>query len=217
MKTPEFVSDMREFVSTSNTTRRGVIRIVLFVLILAVATLALTYLLMRFATTISRFSQYGYLGVFLICLISSATVILPLPGVVLWLSIVVAMHLNPAVAAVVASIGGSLSEVTAYYVGRAGKSVIAPKNSRRYQIAEKWMQRHGGLTIFLFAFFPFLIMDLAGIAAGVMKYPVRKFVLYVWLGRLPRSFIECYTYYYFGVTFLDFIMPLLPGWLRFAV
>lgn len=40
------------------------------------------------------------------------------------------------------------------------------------------MKRYGGLAIFLFAFFPLLIFDFVGIAAGVFRFPLRKFLLF---------------------------------------
>ena len=109
---------------------------------------------------------------------------------------------NTALIALVASIGGALGESTGYLLGYAGRAVIAPEQLQRYQVAEKWMKRRGGLAIFLFAFFPFLIFDFVGIAAGVFRYPLRKFLLFCWAGRLPRSFIECYA----GATILEFVL-----------
>ena len=35
-------------------------------------------------------------------------------------------------------------------------------------------------------------IDLAGIAAGALRFPFRKFLLACFAGRLPRSFIEAY-------------------------
>ena len=74
------------------------------------------------------------------------------------------------------------------------------------------MKRHGGWAIFLFALFPFLIFDFVGIAAGMLRYPVRKFILYCWLGRLPRAFIECYV----GATLLELVLARLPEWVNLA-
>lgn len=215
MKTPSVVSGLRDVVSVS-VSRRGLLRMVALLLALLAFTLVLSYILLRLAPAISGFSRFGYAGVFLICLISSFTVIMPFPGTVLWLSVVVGMELNLALAATVAAIGGSLGEVTGYYLGYAGKAVIAPEDSRMYAAIEKWMRAHGAWAIFLFAFFPFLIFDFVGIASGVMRYPVRKFLLLCFVGRLPRSFIECYLYYYTGYSLLKWIVPHLPSWLQFV-
>ena len=113
---------------------------------------------------------------------------------------------NPPLVALVASIGGTLGEISGYLVGYGGRAFIAPDQSERYQMAERWMQRRGGFAIFLFALVPFFIFDFVGIAAGVFRYPVKKFLLYAWLGRLPRSFIEVYV----GSSLLDAIMDHLP-------
>lgn len=215
MKTPSVVSGLRDVVSVS-VTRSGVLRMVALGLALLVFTLVLSYVLLRLAPAISGFTRFGYAGIFLITLLSSFTVILPFPGTVLWLSIVVGMELNLALAATVASIGGSLGEVTGYYLGYAGKAVIAPEDSRMYAAIEKWMKAHGAWAIFLFAFFPFLIFDFVGIASGVLRYPMRKFLLFTVAGRLPRSFIECYLYYFTGYSLLKWLVPHLPSWLQFV-
>lgn len=54
------------------------------------------------------------------------------------------------------------------------------------------MKQHGSVTLALFAFMPFLLFDLPGIAAGALRFPFWKFLLACFAGRLPRSFIESY-------------------------
>lgn len=56
------------------------------------------------------------------------------------------------------------------------------------------MRRYGSLTIFLFAL-TWIPFDLAGIAAGALRFPFRKFLLMTIAGRLLRSFTECYLAY----------------------
>jgi uncharacterized membrane protein YdjX (TVP38/TMEM64 family) len=73
------------------------------------------------------------------------------------------------------------------------------------------MKRYGGVAIFVFAFLWILPFDLIGIAAGVLKYSIERFLLFCWLGRLPRSLIECYIYCYTGTALFDFLSPYLPG------
>jgi len=175
--------------------------IALLVAILLVA-LGLSFLLHHFfpEEELERFAEWGYLGVFLVTLVSSLTIVLPVPGTVV--VIAAAGIWNTPLIALVASIGGTLGEVSAYLLGYWGRAFIAPEHSQRYQMAERWMKRRGGFAIFIFALVPFLIFDFVGIAAGVFRYPLRKFYLFTWLGRLPRSLIECYI----GAGLLDYIL-----------
>jgi len=210
-KTPDIVSELREVVATP-TTKGGIVKLALFVVGVLLCAFALSFVLLYFfpREKLEAFSQYGYLGVFVVTLLSSFSIVLPLPGTIVVLG--AAAIWNTALVALIASIGGTLGELTAYFVGYAGRAVIAPKDSQRYQAVEWWMKRHGGWAIFLFAFFPFLIFDFVGLAAGMLKYPVQKLLIYCWLGRLPRSFIECYV----GATLLELVLARLPEWVNFA-
>jgi membrane protein YqaA with SNARE-associated domain len=53
------------------------------------------------------------------------------------------------------------------------------------------MERYGSLTVFIFSF-TWLPFDLAGIAAGALRFPFWKFLLWTVVGRLLRNLIECY-------------------------
>ena len=54
------------------------------------------------------------------------------------------------------------------------------------------MKRYGGGTIFLLALVPFIPFDLAGIAAGTLRFSFWKFFLACFAGRLIRALIETY-------------------------
>ena len=152
--------------------------------------IGLSLLMIYFMPNLEALAQYGYLGVFLASAVSSATIIIPIPGLAVVLT--AATIWNPALVALIASVGYTLGEVTSYYAGRGGRAIIMRNHQRLYGRAEDWMNHYGGLTIFLFAFVPVFIFDPAGIAAGALGFPLRKFLLFCWAGRLPRSFIEVY-------------------------
>ncbi len=70
--------------------------------------------------------------------------------------------------------------------------MIGEKYSEGYQKAELWLRRNGSLAILLFALLPVLVFDLIGLAAGASRYPLWRFVLFCWIGRLIRSLLEAY-------------------------
>jgi uncharacterized membrane protein YdjX (TVP38/TMEM64 family) len=51
-----------------------------------------------------------------------------------------------------------------------------------YQRLERWVKKWGTLTIFLLSIAP-LFFDLAGLAAGALRFPFWKFFIATWLGR----------------------------------
>lgn len=151
------------------------------------------------ASPLKEYALYAYAGVFFITVLNSATIIFPTPGMALVLA--AANNWNPFIIAIVASIGGTLGEVTAYWVGRAGKNVILPEQSKTYKRAEEWTDRHGGWMFSLLAGVPLMPFDIVGLMAGGLKYPVGKFLLFCWFGRIPRTFIEVF----FGAQLLRWV------------
>ncbi len=200
----EFLTELREAFTVA--TRGSVVKAFALLVVILIVALAVYLPLRHFfpPEELERYAEYGYLAVFLVTFISSLSVVLPLPGTVL--VIAAAAIWNPVLVALVASIGGTLGELSGYAVGYGGRAIIAPEHTERYRVAESWMQRRGGFAIFLFALVPFLIFDFVGIAAGVFRYPVKRFLLYAWLGRFPRSLIEVYV----GVPLLEYLAEHLP-------
>lgn len=150
------------------------------------------------------FLPYGYLGAFLVSLITNLTIIFPIPGELAMMA--AATVYSPLLIGVVWSVGAVLGETSGYLVGFWGRAVIKEKYSQKYKRAELWLQRYGALTLFIFALAPFLIFDLVGIVAGGLKYPFWKFLLACWAGRLIRSI----GWSYFGWSLYHWLEAWLP-------
>lgn len=146
--------------------------------------------LFRLYFNLEEFLLYGYLGIFLLTVVCSATIIFPLPGEAVLIA--AGGALNPFWLGLVASIGGALGELTGYLAGYWGRKIIVGEYQERYQQAERWMRRYGIPTVFVFALVPLLLFDLAGIAAGALRFPLWKFLLACWVGKLIRSLAEAY-------------------------
>ena len=88
----------------------------LYLRLLAVAfVIAITACIFVFRDQVERLETYGYLGAFLISLITSATIILPVPGIVL-IAALGAVY-NPVLIGLVAGTGSALGEITGYMAG----------------------------------------------------------------------------------------------------
>ncbi len=49
------------------------------------------------------------------------------------------------------------------------------------------MERHGTVSMFLFSVFPNPLFDVAGVAAGAVKMPLRRFFLAVLAGKVIKN------------------------------
>ncbi len=160
-----------------------------FVLILALS--AAIFFSARPYLQSGKLLSYGYLGIFLISL-SCVTIFFPLP----WEAVVIGAGatLNPLWLGIIATAGATIGELSGYFVGYLGKNIIPGEYSGQYRKAESWMKRHGSFAIFLFALLPVLIFDLIGIVAGSSRFPLWKFILACFAGRLIRCLIEAYLF-----------------------
>ena len=169
------VSVKRSFLS-----RKLLVRI--FVILVVVA---ITTAIFVFRDEVERFETYGYLGAFLISLITTATIILPVPGIIVVFEL--GDSLNPVLLGLAAGAGSALGELTGYMAGYSGQVVF--ENSRVYMKLEAWMKRRGSIVIFVLSLVPNPIFDLAGASAGVLRYALWKFLLICFLGKTLRYII----------------------------
>jgi len=129
--------------------------------------------------------NYGYLGVFVITLISTASLVLPVPYLA---TIVVAgSFLDPKLVALVAGLAAAVGELTGYALGYTGRSLL-PEN-RWTAMIQNSMRRWGGLVIFGAAAVPNPFFDAVGMVAGATRMPIWLFVLTAFLGKTLRFWI----------------------------
>ncbi len=149
---------------------------------------AITVLVFRFGDQLADLQGLGYLGVFVIAVLGNATVILPVPG----LAVVFAGGgvLNPLVVGLIAGVGEPLGELTGYLAGYGG-SVVA-ENREWYERIRRWMERRGFVTLLVLSAVPNPLFDLAGMAAGMLHYPVAKFLLACWIGKTFKALVIAY-------------------------
>ncbi len=137
-------------------------------------------------------SDVGYAATFYLNLIGAATIILPLPGVLAaCVAAETSFGLNPVLIGLSGAAGATLGETTAYLAGYAGHN--AATNLRWYPRIHRLMERNGSITIFVVSAIPTPFFDLAGIAAGALKFPFSKFMMYVFAGKTLRLIIMAYT------------------------
>jgi uncharacterized membrane protein YdjX (TVP38/TMEM64 family) len=158
-------------------------------LLLAVGITLGVYLLRH---QIGRLGRMGYAGVFAMMLLTSATLILPAPG--LALVFVLGRVFNPLVLGIVAGAGSTLGELTGYLAGYSGSGVI--ENMEMYQRIEGYVKQYGVIPIIILAAIPNPLFDVAGIAAGALGMGWWKFLIATFIGKAIKCIAVAYAGFY---------------------
>jgi len=150
--------------------------------------IALSVFLFLNRDKVAEMSVYGYLGVFLISIITCSSIVVPVPGWILVATL--GAILNPVLVGVVSGIGGTIGEMTGYLLGYGGR--LAMDNVALYTRMVRWMKKWGSVTIFVLALLPNPLFDVAGAAAGLLRFPIWKFLLFGAAGRIPKNILFAY-------------------------
>ena len=144
--------------------------------------IAITVYIYSIRERVGQFERFGYPGIFLIALLANATVLLPAPGV----AIIYAMGaiFNPFGVGLAAGTGGAIGELSGYLAGFSGQAVI--ERTDVYNRIKPWVDKYGGWAIMVLSAIPNPFFDVAGIAAGIAKMPLRNFLAFVWIGQLMK-------------------------------
>ena len=153
---------------------------------------AITVFIYSFRDRVQEFAAYGYPGIFLVALMANATVFLPAPGV----AVVFAMGsiFNPMGVALAAGTGGALGELSGYLAGFSGQAVI--ENTNAYDRIHPWVVKYGSWAILLLSAIPNPFFDIAGVAAGIAKMSLRRFLVACWMGQLIKMALFAYAGFY---------------------
>jgi membrane protein YqaA with SNARE-associated domain len=150
-----------------------------------------------FRDRLKELERYGYAAVFLVGLVSNATLILPVPG--LAVSSVMGGVFNPWIVGLVGGVGQALGELTGYLAGYSGQTLV--DGNPTYNRLTRWMQRYGVWTIFVLAVIPNPVFDLGGMAAGTLRFPLWKFLASCTAGKVLKNILFALAGYY-GISLL---------------
>lgn len=183
--------------------RRVRLEYLLVVLMLGVA-LAAVISLWALDLGADDLERWGYGGLFLIALLRSASVVIPVPapGLIFGAGALLDSHWGipaPVMVGLVAGTAESIGEMTGYAAG-VGGSTLAHK-SRLYADIKRRVQKRPVVTVLVLSLFPSPVFDIAGLAAGASRVPIRLFYPPLLVGKVLRA-----TFWaaagYFGVDFV---------------
>ena len=144
------------------------------------------------ATGRLELQNVGYAGVLAVNVIGSASVIVPVPG----LAVVCGaspgdVGLNPILLGLAGGFGSTVGELSGYLAGYGGNQFV--QRSRYYERFRQMVIKNGGLALFVLSVIPNPVFDIAGIAAGSLRYPLRKFLCYVLAGKVIKFVVVAYA------------------------
>ncbi len=162
-----------------------------------ILTVALCVLVVVYWDYIVRASRYGYLGVFFISILSGATIIIPVPGLLVVFTL--GSILEPVIVGALAGLGEALGSITIYLTGYGGHRAVEKLEvvEHHYVIKfEDWLRRRGSIAVFLMSsilnpfFYPFVVV------AGAIHFGLVRFFFLCWAGKTIKGIGVAYLGYY---------------------
>ena len=138
--------------------------------------------------------SYGYLGIFIINLIGSSTIIFPLPSA--GFVFLAGGFLNPLFVGLSAALGCAIGELTGYILGRGSRKVIEKKWKKQIRKTENYFKKYGGFWVILFFAATPLPDDIVGIIGGTLDYSLKKFFIASFIGKLILNLILAFGGFY---------------------
>lgn len=151
---------------------------------------------------IATISRMGYGGIVLLMAIESACIplpseiIMPFSGYLVYRG---ELHLQ--VVALAGAMGCVLGSIVAYYAGAWGGRPLVEKYGKYVlishhdlELADRWFQRHGDITVFVGRLLP-VIRTFIAFPAGVARMPLWRFNVYTFVG----SYIWCLALAWIGM------------------
>jgi membrane protein DedA with SNARE-associated domain len=139
---------------------------------------------------IKQAEHYGYLGVFVISVLAGATVLVPIPGILVVFTL--GSVLNPALVGIVSGMGEAVGSIGIYLSGWGGQKAVQNLNHKLVNRFVDWIRRRGEIAVFLMSailnplFYPFTAI------AGMLRFGLVKFFFLCWGGKTIKNTIIAY-------------------------
>ncbi len=153
------------------------------------------------------FVSLGLFGVFLVSIVDSSFVPLPVPGLTdIMIVIMAARHQSWFLLVLIASVGSAIGGYLSYQVGQSGGMAFIEKRipARIFKRVCEWMEKHAILSVALPAILP-PPMPLSPfvLAAGALKMSRKKFMTTFAISRIIRHSIAAWLGVHYGRHFLS--------------
>jgi len=178
-----------------------------------------------------RFQKLGYLGLFIITLVSGYSIPLPVPYMVFTFTL--GGVLNPALVGLAAGTGLAAGGTLLYLTGRGGRrifpsfSISDPADEAyssrwarflrriRFQRVMHFAHRRGTVAVFVLSVLPNPFFTPMAISMGTMRFRLVKFFFACWAGQIAKTMAIAYLGYLGLGSFLRWLglfnVPDIPG------
>ena len=177
----------------------------LSILLMVAILVSVSALVLLFRDQIIGLSKYGYIGLFVIAMLSSASVLVPVPG--LALAFATGGALNPFAVGLAIGTGAAVGELIGYLAGVGGHGLIADNSG--YRRVSGYMKRYGMWAVFGLAVIPNPLFDIVGIVAGVLRIPVWRFFAACWAGNVIKATAIAFA----GMGAFTVLAPAIERWM----
>ncbi len=143
---------------------------------------------------ISTITHLGYTGIVLLMAFESACIPLPSEITMPFAGYLASTgHMNLWLVALAGTIGCQIGSLVAYYIGALGGRPLAERYGRYVlfshhdlEIADRWFQRHGDITVFFARLLP-VIRTFIALPAGISRMEIWRFNIYTFVGSFIWS------------------------------
>ena len=167
-------------------------------LVVTALSAVLVWVLVHFRESMERLGPWGYLGGFVAELSNSAMIIVPTPAPAY--TFAMGFTLNPLLLGLAGGAGAAIGELGGYLLGVRGRTLV--NEGRWYRRLMNMSERRMGPLLLAIAMLP-LPFDVVGAWAGVLRYPVRRFLLFVMIGKVVKVTAIAFAGYYSIGWFVD--------------
>lgn len=143
---------------------------------------------------VRQVQHYGYFGAFVISILAGATVLVPIPGILVVFTLGSVLH--PALLGVVSGLGEAVGSIGIYLSGYSGRRAVQKLPPEFFGKFSDWIQRRGKMAVFIMSamlnpfFYPFTAM------AGMLRFGLIKFFFLCWGGKTVKNMIIAYLGYF---------------------
>lgn len=125
-------------------------------------------------------------GIFIACLISNATVLLPSSSLVIVVQ--AANILNPILVGLFAALGCSIGEMMSFFFGQVSENYLDHTKTIKKLVGfiKPNFNKYPYIVVFIFSAIPIPIFDVVGILSGIYKLNPIKYFFSVFIGKLIK-------------------------------
>ncbi|UCB59797.1 MAG: VTT domain-containing protein [Candidatus Bathyarchaeota archaeon] len=131
--------------------------------------------------------QFGFFGVFLISLLGTVAIVVPVPYTLVILGLGAAGW-DPWLLTISGGLGSAIGELAGYFLGYYGRRIISEERQRKMDFLLKLFGKYSPVAIFIFALTP-LPDDLLFIPLGILRYSLIRAFIPALLGKFLMVFI----------------------------